>query len=121
MTRPLVTPAGLGRYGNEAGWGPTSLWGQHWGDASITVWHEQVLDHDPCHDDIRSFLGSLKSELDNRGLEVKGITTDGSPLYPKPLQELWPAATHQRSNSTRGIVVIGKSVNFPTIDIRRIK
>ena len=55
----------------------------------------QVLDHDPCHDDIRSFLGSLKSELDKRGLEVKGITTDGSPLYPKPLQELWPAVPHQ--------------------------
>jgi hypothetical protein len=55
----------------------------------------QVLDHDPCHDDIRSFLGSFKSELDKRGLEVKGITTDGSPLYPKPLQELWPAVPHQ--------------------------
>jgi hypothetical protein len=55
----------------------------------------RVLDHDPTHDDIRSFLGDFKACLDQRGLLVKGITTDGSDLYPKPLKELWSDVPHQ--------------------------
>lgn len=55
----------------------------------------RVLDHDPTHEDVRSFLAQLKAELDKRGLLVKGITTDGSSLYPTPLAELWPAVPHQ--------------------------
>jgi hypothetical protein len=55
----------------------------------------RVLDHDPTHDDIRSFLGDFKASLAQRGLLVKGITTDGSDLYPKPLKELWPDVPHQ--------------------------
>jgi hypothetical protein len=55
----------------------------------------RVLDHDPTHDDIRSFLGDFKASLDQRGLLVKGITTDGSNLYPKPLKELWSDVPHQ--------------------------
>jgi len=54
-----------------------------------------VLDHDPTHEDIRTFLSDFKGQLDKRGRSVSGITTDGSPLYPKVLQELWPKATHQ--------------------------
>jgi len=54
-----------------------------------------VLDHDPIHADIRSFLGDFKVQLEARQLRVKGITTDGSPLYPKPLAELWPDVRHQ--------------------------
>src|SRR5712691_10837291 len=37
----------------------------------------EVLDHDPCHDDIDAFLGRLKAALDERNLALKGITTDG--------------------------------------------
>jgi hypothetical protein len=55
----------------------------------------RVLDHDPTHDDIRSFLGELKAALDKRNLSVQGITTDGSSLYPTPLEELWPGVPHQ--------------------------
>ena len=55
----------------------------------------RVLDHDPNHDDMRSFLNDFKACLDQRGLLVKGITTDGSNLYPKPLNELWPDVPHQ--------------------------
>lgn len=55
----------------------------------------RVLDHDPTHDDIRSFLGDFKAQLEARQLRVRGITTDGSPLYPTPLAELWPDARHQ--------------------------
>ena len=37
-----------------------------------------VLDHDPTQDDIRTFLGRLKTALTARALTLLGITTDGS-------------------------------------------
>ena len=55
----------------------------------------RVLEHDPTQDDVRAFLTEFKAQLDQRGLAVRGITTDGSPLYPKVLKELWPEARHQ--------------------------
>jgi hypothetical protein len=55
----------------------------------------RVLDHDPTHKDVRAFLQEFKAQLDKRGLKVRGITTDGSPLYPKVLKELWPNVPHQ--------------------------
>src|SRR5262249_5785443 len=55
----------------------------------------RVLDHKPTHEDVRAFLGEFKAELDRRGLLVRGITTDGSPLYPKVLKKLWPGVRHQ--------------------------
>jgi hypothetical protein len=54
-----------------------------------------VLDHDPTHDDVRTFLADLQGQLEKRALTVAGITTDGSPLYPKVLNELWPGVRHQ--------------------------
>ena len=55
----------------------------------------EVLPHDPSHDDIRRFLGRLKSAIVARGGAVRGITTDGSALYPQPLAELFPDVPHQ--------------------------
>ena len=55
----------------------------------------RVLDHDPTEADVRDFLKAFKGQLDKRGLKVKGVTTDGSSLYPKVLKELWPEARHQ--------------------------
>src|SRR5262249_24513313 len=46
----------------------------------------QVLDHDPNHDDVKAFLGRLKAALDARNLILKGITTDGSALYPETIR-----------------------------------
>jgi hypothetical protein len=54
-----------------------------------------VLDHDPTHEDIRAFLKEVRIFLNVRELVVLGITTDGSPLYPKPLKEVWPSVPHQ--------------------------
>ena len=45
----------------------------------------EVLDHDATKDDIARFFARFKSLLDARGLVLKGITTDGSPLYPEPI------------------------------------
>jgi hypothetical protein len=55
----------------------------------------RVLDQDPTQDDVRAFLTEFKGQLDCRGRSVRGITTDGSSLYPKVLLELWPKARHQ--------------------------
>jgi len=55
-----------------------------------------VLDHAPDHDDIRAFLGRLKTALVARDLTLLGITTDGSSLYPTPLAEVFRGVPHQR-------------------------
>jgi len=54
-----------------------------------------VLDHDPNHEDIRAFLGRLKTALAARDLTLRGITTDGSALYPTPLAEVFDGVPHQ--------------------------
>src|SRR5499425_667584 len=54
-----------------------------------------VLDHDPTHDDIRAFLGRLKTALAARDLTLYGVTTDGSALYPEPLREVFGEVPHQ--------------------------
>ena len=55
----------------------------------------EVLDHDPNHEDIRRFLQRFKIALEARGLTLLGITTDGSPLYPVPLVEVFGHIPHQ--------------------------
>ena len=54
-----------------------------------------VLDHDPNHDDIIAFLGRLKMALADRNLALKGITTDGSALYPEPIRTVFGEVRHQ--------------------------
>jgi hypothetical protein len=55
----------------------------------------EVLDHDPTHDDITAFLQRLKTALTDRDLELQGITTDGSPLYPEPIRTVFGDVAHQ--------------------------
>lgn len=55
----------------------------------------EVLDHDPTHADIRRFFRAFRSALEQRGLELKGITTDGSPLYPEPILQVFGEVRHQ--------------------------
>jgi Transposase len=55
----------------------------------------QVLDHDPEHTDITTFLRRFQMALRLRGLALRGVTTDGSPLYPEPLQAVFGAVPHQ--------------------------
>jgi hypothetical protein len=55
----------------------------------------RVLDHDPTHDDIREFFMAFRDALRVRGLVLRGITTDGSPLYPGPIAAIFPGVRHQ--------------------------
>ena len=54
-----------------------------------------VLDHDPTHEDITRFFRRFQGVLEAHGLSLKGITTDGSPLYPGPIAEVLGEAPHQ--------------------------
>jgi hypothetical protein len=55
----------------------------------------EVLDHDPTHGDMNRFFRRFRNELEQRDLKLRGVTTDGSPLYPEPLALIFPGADHQ--------------------------
>lgn len=55
----------------------------------------EVLDHDPSHDDMRAFFRLFKDILEARELPLAGITTDGSPLYPVPITDVFGQIPHQ--------------------------
>jgi hypothetical protein len=55
----------------------------------------EVLDHDPTHIDIERFFRRFLSMLTERELELKGITTDGSSLYPEPIFRVFGDVPHQ--------------------------
>lgn len=55
----------------------------------------RVLDHDPTRDDIGEFFTAFRDALHARGLVVRGVTTDGSALYPGPIAAIFPGVRHQ--------------------------
>jgi hypothetical protein len=55
----------------------------------------QVLDHDPAGPDIVAFFGRFRAALEARGLSLKGITTDGSSLYPDAIVAVFGDVPHQ--------------------------
>jgi hypothetical protein len=55
----------------------------------------QVLDHDPEHLDITAFFHRFRMALRLRRRKLQGVTTDGSPLYPEPLREVFGNIPHQ--------------------------
>jgi hypothetical protein len=55
----------------------------------------EVLDHDPTQADILCFLARLNDQIRARGRTVRGITTDGSPLYPQPIALVFGDTPHQ--------------------------
>jgi hypothetical protein len=57
--------------------------------------HYQVLNHDPTKDDIQAFFHSFQTALQPRGLVLRGITTDGSALYPEPIAQVFGDVPHQ--------------------------
>ena len=55
----------------------------------------QVLEHDPNQLDMLAFVQRFQAVLQARQLTVRGITTDGSPLYPAVLAAVFPGVPHQ--------------------------
>jgi hypothetical protein len=58
------------------------------------LWY-QVLDHDPSQADVAAFFRQFRAVLDARQLVIKGITTDGSALYPPAIVEVFGDVPHQ--------------------------
>jgi hypothetical protein len=54
-----------------------------------------VLRRDPKQDDISAFFRRFQAALEQRGLVLRGITTDGSSLYPAPIAEVFGDVPHQ--------------------------
>jgi len=55
----------------------------------------RVLDHSPSQADIEDFFGCFHAVLQVRQLAVKGMTTDGSSLYPAPIAAVFGEVPHQ--------------------------
>jgi hypothetical protein len=89
----------------------------------------EVLDHDPTHDDIRQFFKRFKMILERRELRLFGITTDASPLYPKPIFEVFGNVAHQicefhviaelTKAVLRAVAKVRKAIRAPTPKVPR--
>jgi hypothetical protein len=55
----------------------------------------QVLGHDPTQKDVEAFFRRFRRALQARGLTVRGVTTDGSDLYPAPIGAVFGDVPHQ--------------------------
>lgn len=55
----------------------------------------EVLDHNPTEEDITKFFTRFQEALKARGLGLQGVTTDGSPLYPTPIAQVFGPVAHQ--------------------------
>jgi hypothetical protein len=55
----------------------------------------EVLDHNATKEDVEAFFGRFRAAVDARGLSVRGVTTDGSDLYPDAIAKVFPGARHQ--------------------------
>ena len=54
-----------------------------------------MLDRDPTAKDVEAFFRRFQAALGPRGLTVRGVTTDGSALYPEPIAMVFGAVPHQ--------------------------
>jgi len=55
----------------------------------------RVLDTSPTSADILALLRAFRQILEQRTLELRGITTDGATLYTEPIQTVFPGVRHQ--------------------------
>lgn len=55
----------------------------------------EVLGHDPEHVDIERFFHTFQAALQRHESALRGITTDGSSLYPEPISRVFGAVPHQ--------------------------
>ena len=78
----------------------------------------EVLDYNPTNEDMIRFFRRFQQMLDTRGLTVKGITTDGSPLYPEPIAEVFGEIEHQ-SCQFHIIKEINKAILKAVTQVRR--
>lgn len=79
----------------------------------------EVLDYDPTKEDIVQFFKRFKAMLDARNLAVEGITTDGSPLYPEPIVEVFGKEAKHQCCRFHVIQEINKAILKAVTQVRR--
>lgn len=55
----------------------------------------QALSRAPTAKDVETFFRRFRRALEARGLKVRGVTTDGSALYPEPIAAVFGDVPHQ--------------------------
>jgi hypothetical protein len=55
----------------------------------------EVLDDDPTQVDVERLFRTFRAALQRHGLVLRGITTDGSNLYPEPILQVFGNVPHQ--------------------------
>jgi len=78
----------------------------------------EVLDHEPTSDDMIVFFRRFAEALEARGLRLRGITTDGSPLYPPAIAAVFGRVPHQICEF-HVLAELGKAVLHAVAQVRR--
>jgi hypothetical protein len=79
----------------------------------------EVLDHNPDEKDITRFFKRFQGILEAKGLKLNGITTDGSSLYPTPIQTVFGTDIPHQVCQFHVIAEINEAVLRAVAKVRR--
>ena len=79
----------------------------------------EVLDHNPSEADVLAFFKRFHALLEARGLTLKGVTTDGSPLYPTTITRVFGDQIPHQVCQFHVIAEINKAVLKALAKVRR--
>lgn len=79
----------------------------------------EVLDHDPTEKDITRFFQRFQEALTARGLRLRGITTDGSVLYPTPILQVFGSSVPHQICQFHILAELNKAVLKAVAKVRR--
>jgi hypothetical protein len=79
----------------------------------------EVLDHDPTEEDITRFFLRFQEALTARGLSLQGITTDGSPLYPTAILNVFGSSVRHQVCQFHILAELNKAVLKAVAQARR--
>jgi len=79
----------------------------------------EVLDHDPKEEDMTRFFQRFQEALTARSLSLRGITTDGSALYPTPILQVFGASVPHQICQFHILAELNKAVLKAVAQVRR--
>lgn len=79
----------------------------------------EVLDHDPTEKDITRFFQRFQDALTARSLNLRGITTDGSALYPTPIRKVFGSSVPHQICQFHVLAELNKTVLKAVAQVRR--
>jgi hypothetical protein len=79
----------------------------------------EVLDHDPTEKDITRFFQRFQEALTARSLSLRGITTDGSALYPTPILQVFGSSVPHQICPFHILAELNKALLKAVAQVRR--